>query len=144
MAGSSTDFLYDNGNDREGQHCNVKKVTLAWVSDDTTGAVTGTTGKVVGYLLRAVTVPSGTVAPTANYDVAITDEYGANVLAGCLDSLQNRSASATEEVHLNLSDDGASPLRLGAYPPVCGPLTVAVTNAGNAKAGTLVLYYRPV
>lgn len=48
MAGSSATLTYDDGHDALGQVGRIKKVTMDWVSDDTTGAVSGTTRKIVG------------------------------------------------------------------------------------------------
>ena len=144
MAGSSTSILYDDGQDRVGQHCNVKRIVFDWVSDDTTGAVSGTTGKIVGELIKAVTDPSDSAAPTDNYDIALTGGLGDNLLADSVSNLTNRDTSSVEVAYLNLSDGGASPLKLSAFPVVCDAITVAVTNAGNSKAGRLVLYYRPL
>lgn len=143
MAGSAMSFTYDDGQDRVGTHCNVKKVLIDWTSDDTTGAVSGTTDKIVGTLIKGVTDP-GSAAPTANYDIAITDEEGVDVLASSLSTLANRHTSTTECVYFNLTDAGVAPLPIGAYPVVCDKLTVAVTNAGNSKTGQIILYYKPL
>lgn len=144
MAGSSTTWTYDDGNDGKGQHSNVCKAKLVWVSDDTTGAVTGTSRKIVGRLIKAVTVPSGTAAPTDNYDVTITDEQSVNVLAGCDDDLADRDTANTEEVYFLLKDHAGSPLAQSLHPVLCNVLSVAITNAGNSKGGTLILYYQPL
>lgn len=141
MAGSSMTFTYDAGTDHLGQHCNVKKVIADWVSDDATGAVSGTTAKIAGTLIKGVTNPSGTAAPTDNYDIAITDAEALDVLAGSFDNLADRDTANTEEVYFGLTDGAAM---LPVFPVVCDALTVAVTNAGNSKAGRLVLYYKPL
>ena len=137
MAGSDSTINYDEGTDRKGQHGTVKRVIIDWTSDDADGTVTATTGKIVGELLKAVTNPSAT-APTANYDIVITDAEGANVLANCYDDLIDRHTATTETVDFFLT--GAA--NVGARPVVCDVLTVAVTNAGNSKLGRVVLYYR--
>lgn len=142
MAGSAMTFTYDNGSDFRGQYCNVRKVIVAWTSDDTTGAVTGTTGKIVGMLIKGVTDP-GATAPTDNYDIAITDEESVDVLAGCSAGLGNRDTANTEEVYFTLKDTAGTG-NIAAFPIVCDALTIAVTNAGNSKTGQLILYYRPL
>ena len=139
MAGSSMAFTYDDGADGAGFRAGIRRVLIDWTSDDTTGAVTGTTRKIVGELIKGVTDP-GSAAPTANYDITITDEEGANVLAASADDLADRHTTSTETVYFLLSN-GTTPI--GAYPVVCDALTVAVANAGNSKTGQLILYYRP-
>lgn len=138
MAGSSMTFSHDAGNDYTGRPGGVRRLIADWVSDDTTGAVSGVSPKICGELLKAVTDP-GSEAPTDNYDITVTDAEGANVLAGCFDDLADRDTSNSETVQLFLNDGSAS---VGARPVVCSPLTIAVANAGNSKNGRLVLYYR--
>lgn len=143
MAGSSMTFTYDDGTDRKGQCCNVKKVIASWTSDDTTGAVSGTTGKIVGRLIKAVTDP-GSAAPTDNYDIAITDEEGVDVLAVCQSTLANRDTANTEQVYFLVLDAAGTPLAQSVHPVVCDALTISVTAAGNSKTGQLILYYEVV
>lgn len=141
MAGSASTITYDETGP-------IKKILIDWTSDDATGAVTATTKKISGQLLKVVTDP-GTPAPTANYDIAITDGESVDVLSGLGGangtdpSLANRHTSTTEVVHL-LGEDGATPSALlpGTYPFVCDILSVAVTNAGNSKQGQIIIYWR--
>lgn len=142
MAGSSMSFTYDDGHDGAGNPCGIRKVIIDWTSDDTTGAVTGTTRKIVGTLIKGVTDP-GAAAPTANYDIAITDEEGVNVLAACQSTLDNRHTANSEQVYFLVLDAAATPLAQSIHPVVCDALTVAVSNAGNSKTGQLTLYYKP-
>ena len=134
MAGSSMTFTYDNIGE-------IRKVIADWISDDATGAVSGTCKKITGTLIKAVTDPSAT-APTADYDIAITDELSVNVLGNCVDNLVDRHTSTTEEVYLLVSNLAATDPAGNVHPIVCDKLTFAVTNAGNSKAGQIVLYYR--
>lgn len=143
MAGSSMTFTYDDGADGSGVTGGIRKVLVSWTSDDTTGAVTGTTMKIVGTLIKAVTDP-GAAAPTANYDIAITDEEGVDVLAACQSTLANRHTANSEQVYFLVLDAAGTPLAQSVHPVVCDALTIAVTNAGNSKTGQLVLYYRPI
>ncbi len=140
MAGSSMSFTYDDGHDGAGQPGRVRKVICDWTSDDTTGAVTGTTRKIVGRLIKGVTDP-GSAAPTANYDIALTDEESADILAACQSTLANRHTSSTEQVYFLVLDAAGTPLAQSVHPVVCDAITVAVTNAGNSKTGQLILYY---
>jgi hypothetical protein len=141
MPGSSMTFAYDNGYDGQGRPRGLRKVVISWLSDDATGAVTGVTTDLRGELVKATTDP-GAAAPTANYDIALTDEYGVNILAACDDDLADRHTSNSEEMYFLVKDHAGSPLAQSLPPVVAGPITVAVTNAGNAKNGTLVLFLK--
>jgi len=138
MAGSASTIAYDDGQDRKGQHGHIRRIVIDWTSDDATGQVVITTGKISGELLKAVTDPDAGAAPTADYDIVITDEEGANVLANCYDDLVDRHTSTTQTVDFFLT--GAA--NVGARPVVCDILTITVSNAGNSKQGRIVLYYR--
>lgn len=127
-------FTYDD----EGA---IRKVIADWVSDDATGAVSGTTKKITGTLIKGVTDP-GATAPTDNYDIALTDEESVDVLAACQSDLTNRDTANSEQVYFLVKDAAGTPLAQSLHPVVCDKLTVAVTNAGNSKTGQLVLYYR--
>jgi len=141
MAGSSMTFTYDDGADGGFTRTRVHRVIASWVSDDATGAVSGTTRKLAGRLVKAVTVPSGTAAPTDLYDIAMTDEQSVNVLAGVQSTLADRATATTQQVHFFVLDAAAgTPLAQSVHPIVCSTVTIAVTNAGNAKAGTIYLY----
>ena len=140
MAGSSMTFDYDDGYDRSGRAGTIRKVIVDWLSDDATGAVSGTSDKIVGELLKGVTDPDGDAAPSDNYDITLSDAEGANLLANCMDDLADRDTANAETVDFIVSDGTGG---TGARPVVSSPITVAVANAGNAKAGRLVLYYRP-
>lgn len=140
MAGSSMTFTYDDGACGAGLRTRYRTITCSWLSDSATGAVTGTSRKICGRVVKAVTVPSGTVAPTDNYDIAITDEQSVDILGGCQSNVQNRDTANTEEVYFFLKDASGTPVTQAVSPVVQSKLTVAVTNAGNSKAGTLILY----
>ena len=107
----------------------VRKVKFKWTSA-ADGTATGTTTEVYsGEVARLVTVPDGTTsAPTDNYDVAINDEDGTDILMG---AGANRDTANTEQVL-------ASSLGCVAN----DRLTLAITNAGDTKGGTVYLYLR--
>lgn len=108
----------------------VKKITFAWTCD-ASGNVSGTstTGAFTGEILRLVTVPAAAgSAPTDNYDIIINDEDGTDVLMG---AGANRDTANTEQVL-------ASSLGVVAN----DKLTLGISNAGNAKSGTVYLYIR--
>ena len=106
----------------------VKKVSFAWTSSSGGAADATTTNVFSGAIMRLVTVPDGTDAPTDNYDVVVDDADGNDVLMG---AGADRDTANTEQVL-------ASSLGIVAN----DKLTLAVTNAGNAKKGTVILYIR--
>lgn len=116
----------------------IKFVKWAWTSD-ASGDVNGTATKFLsGQPLRFVTDPSAT-APTDNYDIVINDADGVDIAAG---NLANRDTANTEEAFpLKELTIGATATvqRVGEF---CGQLSLVVTNAGNAKLGTLTMYYK--
>ncbi|MAH50246.1 hypothetical protein CMI37_30780 [Candidatus Pacearchaeota archaeon] len=118
----------------------VKTITATWTSDGS-GDAAATTKRVYGTLIKGVTNPSAT-APTANYDIVVTDEQSLDVLGQSQDDLMNRHTSSTEQAYFFLLDYAGTPLAQSAFPPVADKLTVTVSNAGDTKSGVLVLYYR--
>lgn len=143
MAGSSMTFTYDDGWDRLGQQCRIRRVIADWVSDDSDGSASGTTQKVVGELIKVVTDP-GSAAPSDNWDVIITDEEGVDVTAVCQNAatLLTRDTANTEQTYLYILNADGTPIGIAAFPVVCDKLTIAVANAGNSKTGQIILYYR--
>lgn len=122
MAGSAMVFT-------EIRHSTIKKIKAAWTSDDTTGAVSGTTTyPYSGRLIGAITVPDGVAAPDADYDIAVNDDDSVDVALG---ALQDRHTSNTEYV-AEASMAGVAGSKL----------TIAITAAGNSKKGTVYLYIR--
>lgn len=120
----------------------VKQVVAAWTSDGD-GDASGTTEAVVsGEVIKGVTVPSGTAAPTADYDITVTDENSVNILSGAQDDLTDRHTSNTEEEYFLVLDDAGTPLAQSIHPVVADKLTVTVANAGDTKSGTLYLYVK--
>jgi len=122
MAGSVMTFT-------EVTHGSVKKIKAVWTSDDTTGAVSGTTTyPYSGRLIGAITVPSGVAAPSVNYDIAVNDVDSVDVALG---ALANRSDVNTEFV-AEASMAGIAHSKV----------TIAITGAGNSKQGTVYLFIR--
>ena len=109
-------------------HGSVKKVTFAWTSSAGGAADATTTAAFDGKILHVVTVPSAVTAPTNLYDVVLEDDAGVDLLAT---NGANRSDTATEHI---LSAN------MGAVSK--STLTLGVTNAGNAKLGTVYVYLR--
>lgn len=117
---------------------------IAWTSDAsgnvtvnlpkgaTSSNVNETSGKyaIVGTLLSVTTDP-GATAPTDNYDITLTDSLGVDVFAG----LGANRDTATTETFFPLTGNGTNticPFELNDF------YALAITNAGNAKQGTLV------
>jgi len=107
---------------------NVRKIVWAWTSGDGdfAGAASASNLTVLdGEILGFLTDP-GSPAPTASYDITITDSDGHDVLIG---AGADRHTTNTEYV------DRAS------LAGVAGSvLTLNVTNAGDLKKGVVVLW----
>ncbi len=109
-------------------HTSMKKLIFAWTSDSGAAdgvSVEGFDGRIVGM----TTIPgTGGVEPDNLYDVEVTDAQGHDVLLG---QGADRSNVNTENVvEANMA---------GAADSV---LTLAVTNAGDAKEGVVILWIR--
>lgn len=116
----------------------VVKHTFDWVSAADGSATLASSIAVSGRIERVVFVPSASAAPTNLYDLTLTDADGVDCLGG---QGANLSASATTHVCPGL------PLKDGTttadYPiTVDSVLTLNVTNAGDTKAGKVVVYVR--
>lgn len=128
----------------------IRTVTLAWVGDASNGTcpatstdsltVTGRASQSVtqwinGYYLCYATVNPGSTAPTADYDIAITDSGGASVFNGSLDDL---SATVTQTRVPYVDSNQTS---IGCV-PVTGALTVSWSNNSVASnTGTIELKF---
>lgn len=103
----------------------IRQYKFEWTSD-ASGDASGSTGHVISGLIRRIaTDPDNTAAPTANYDVTITDESGVDVLGG---GGVDRHTSNSEQV-------------IPSQPiAVDNVLTLVVAGAGNAKSGVVYIY----
>lgn len=129
MAGSSATVTVLNQR-RQNGHVAVQ---VAWVADDSDGSVPTATinfGRAV-FVYMGVTQPDSGTAPTADYDIAVNDEYGCDIFGG---ELGDRSDTAGEQ---------ATPKIGNIYGPrlVNGDLTFSLSNNSvNSAEGTLILY----
>lgn len=132
MAGTLTELRHSN------RAAPLKVVRLEWTSD-ASGNVNGTTVEIHGEIQRIVTNPDGTAVPTASYDIVLNDEDGIDVAQGLL---ANRSETTAEEVvPIVETTIGTNPYSAGRV-SVSGAIEPQVSNAGNAKKGTIAIYYR--
>lgn len=115
----------------------IKKIIMDWTSD-ASGDVSGTaTAFREGEILRVDFIPdSGGTQPTDQYDVTLTDPDSIDVLAGVG---ANQGNAASESLFPALTNGTA-----GNSGPVffVGALSLVVANAGNAKGGKVIVYYR--
>lgn len=80
--------------------------------------------KIKGFVARVVTNP-GATTPSSNYDITLTDVDGVDIMNG---TLLDRSATLSEEVKVSPS------------PYLNSETTLTITNAGDAKNGTITIY----
>ncbi len=104
-------------------------ILLSWTSD-AAGDASVATVAIVGKVHRVTCIPDGVDTPTNLYDVVLNDSDGQDVMAG---GLVNQ---------VNTGPDGA--ILANPCPVGIGPggdiLTAVVSNAGNAKKGTIRIY----
>ena len=118
----------------QGLNGRLQAYTLDWLSD-ANGNVLASTIQIMGTIERLVYKPdTGSTIPTADYDVTLTDSEGVDVLNGTGANLDDDSTSST----ITTEGDGTTNIPMAA----AGPLTLAVTNAGNAKGGEIRIYFR--
>jgi len=123
---------------------NMTKVTITWTSAANGTVATSPLEQIDGDLIKAVTIPAaGGSAPTDNYDIDITDAAGVNILTNCKVGLHDRDTANTEEQYFFVLNNDSTALSMAKSPVVCDILTVTVTNAGDTKSGTIILYFRP-
>lgn len=108
----------------------IKKIKWAWTSTAGGAADKQTDREVFGEVIALHTIPAGGgSAPTDDYDITVTDPEGFDVLLGA--GANRDTANAESAVPTS---------KTVAF----GKLTLNVTNAGNAKGGTAILYVRGV
>ena len=127
---TSTYKINANGN-------RINRINLDWTSDSG-GAATGTVSDVCGTLLQVEFIPgTGGTQPTDLYDLTLTDDGGLDVLAGLGANLSN-STKTRKTPGVSLTDGTTT----SVVPMVLceSTITLTVSNAGNAKTGTVRLY----
>lgn len=115
----------------------VKQVRFVWLSDDAAGTVAGTTKTLSGQLIGVEFINNSAAPPDNLYDLTILNEDGFDVLCGVGANIPVAANQFYAPVILN----GAGGL-IGSAVPIDSALTLAIAAAGNANAGTTVLYLR--
>ena len=134
-------ITYDGNPDDLSGPQRIRTIIFTWTSA-ADGTCSGTTKKISGYLLRAITDP-GAAAPAANYDIALTGGTdGVDLLGQCGDNLADRHTTTTEAVALILNDYGV-PAGVGSHPVVNDTIQLEITNAGDSKNGIIYLVWTP-
>ena len=151
MAGSALTVKVNGNPFLDGQHDRAQ-IICDWTSDAAAGSValaiasTYATAqaaispsypqpkRIVGKITMIETIPGAngdkaTTCPTDQYDVTLPDAYGYDVADG---TLANRSGSVAESVVYE------EPLAIDS------DLTLTIANAGNSKAGRLIIYVDPL
>ena len=123
-------------------HRPVRTIRWTWVSD-ASGDVSGTnvtdpvSGKdilVHGTPLAVVFIPdTGGTTPADQYDVTILDADGADILRGQGADRAQTYSDTTEQLTYG---DATEPRTFDSI------LSLVVANAGNAKGGQIVMYFR--
>ncbi len=109
----------------------IKRLKLDYVT--ASGSASVTVADVNGVILRVTTNP-GATAPTDNWDIALLDEDGIDVLGG--DGVDRDTANSESFCPSVAFGDGFVPVA------VSGSLTLNITNAGDAKVGSVIVYLR--
>lgn len=110
----------------------VQKIDWDWLSTAAGAADLVTANVYNGILTHVVFIPDGGgTQPTDQYDVTVTNPDGVDVLNGNGANLSN-AANVIKSRY-----ETANLLAVANE-----PLTLNVTNAGNAKGGRVVLYIR--
>lgn len=116
----------------------VVKHTFEWTSNASGNATIPSMLPVSGAIARVAFVPDSVAAPTASYDVTLTDSDGIDVLAG-----QGANLSDTLASHVCPGVPLKDGTTIGALVVVVDSvLTLNVSNAGNTKSGKVVVYVR--
>lgn len=116
----------------------IVKHTFTFVANGSGEATVASTLVISGEIVRVVIIPSASAAPTTLYDLTLTDSDSVDVLAA-----QGADMSAT----VTLNTCPGTPLKDGTTTSVIpmvvdSILTLNVTNAGSAGAGTVIVYVR--
>ena len=116
-------------------HRAVRSIRWTWVSDGSGDASGTDTEKIVlGTPMAVVFIPdTGGTTPADQYDVTILDADGADILRGQGADRAQTYSDTTEQLTYG---DATEPRTFDSI------LSLVVANAGNAKGGQIVMYFR--
>jgi hypothetical protein len=117
MAGTVTTTEEHNGP--------VRKIVFSWTSSAGGAADATTSYGYNGLLERVLIVPGGTT-PSDQFDVVLKDADARDLLYGVGANCSNADTTVIEDAGIVANDT----------------ITLGVTNAGNAKNGTVVVFVR--
>jgi hypothetical protein len=107
----------------------LQKIKFSWTSDASGDASVVSDTEFTGKIIEVVTIPaSGGSQPTDQYDITIGDGDSIDVLHG---NGVNRSNASNE--YITEANSGAV---------VNDKLTLTVSNAGDTKSGSVVVFVR--
>lgn len=101
----------------------INEVKFAWTSSAGGAADATTTDSYNGEVVEVLIIPGGTT-PSDLFDVTVTDANSVDVLLG-----QGANCSNANTTRVT-----------GCTSVVASKLTLGVTNAGNAKTGTVIIH----
>lgn len=101
----------------------IDKVTFTWASA-TTGAADGTTTQLYTGRIKQALIYAGATTPTDLFDVQVKDSASIDLLFGDGANCPVADVVVVEDAGYVVND----------------PLTLAVTNAGDTKTGSVVVY----
>lgn len=128
MAGSTTVTHYALGA--------LRRIQVDWTADAADGSVPNTVLPAFEGRIIALETNPGAVAPTDNYDLALTNGEGADKLAG---AGANRDTANTEAAAVAFASTSI-PVPVDRDET----LTLAISNnAVNSATGRVVIYYLP-
>ena len=128
--GTVTLTKYENSDNYRAYH-------LAWVCD-ATGRVTGNLTNIYGTIERVAFAPVAAASPTADYDVALKDVAGVDVLQGIG---TNCSATVAAD-NVPIIATAISSATTHHTPSVAGTLALSITAAGVTKQGLLTIFVK--
>ena len=113
----------------------MKKVKFEWTSSTGGDATKTTKVSYDGLVYRVIIAPGSSGAtPSANYAVAINDDDGYDIINGLG---ADCSTGSTDHYGISTGGDARSPLSA-----VSSKLNLAVSGAGSANTGEVIVYIR--
>lgn len=103
----------------------VRKITFSWTSS-AGGAADATTGYGYNGMLERVLIVPGATTPSDQFDVVLNDADSRDLLYGSGANCSNADTTVVKDAGIIANDQ----------------ITLGVTNAGNAKTGTVVIFVR--